>query len=169
MTTPVQADPQLYQPSPDQLARAAALKRFNRLYIYLPLAVFSVVGLVLVGLLLWGTLSPNIVGTREFVSGLADLILILAVLPMMLLCAIVPAAYIAWVVYRRQQPQREHGRFQTLIWRLDSLVTKAQDKTSDVMPKVATPVIKGHSWLAYLQSFIKNIKRNLLGDKNGPS
>lgn len=169
MTTPLQAEPQPYQPSPAQLERAAALKRFNRLYVYLPLAVFSVAGLVLIGLLLWGTLSPNIMGTREFVSGLADLIVIFTVLPLLLLCAIVPAAYIGLVVYRRQQPKQEHGRFQTLIWRLDSLVTKTQEKTTETMPKVALPVIKGHSWMAYLRSLIINIKSNLLGDKNGPS
>ena len=147
MTTQEQPDSQLYQPSPDQMERAAALQRFNRLYIYVPLAVFSLAGLVLVGLLLWGVFSPNILGTREFV------------MPLLLLCAIVPAAAIGLVVYRRQQPKREHGRFHTLLWRLDALVTKAQDAVSTTTPKAAAPIIKGHASLAYVQTLLKNVKK----------
>ena len=159
MTTQEQPDSQLYQPSPDQMERAAALQRFNRLYIYVPLAVFSLAGLVLVGLLLWGVFSPNILGTREFASGLADLVVIMTVMPLLLVCAIVPAAAIGLVVYRRQQPKREHGRFHTLLWRLDALVTKAQDAVSTTTPKAAAPIIKGHASLAYVQTLLKNVKK----------
>ena len=159
MTTPEQPEPQLYQPSPEQLERTAALQQFNRLYIYLPLAIFSLAGLALVVLMLWGALSPNVVGTREFVSGLADLVVIMTVMPLLLLCAIVPAAAIGLVVYRRQQPKREHGRFHSLLWRLDSLVVKVQNAVSTTMPKVATPVIKGHAWMAYVQTLLKDVKK----------
>jgi hypothetical protein len=123
------------------------------------LVVFSLVGLVLIGLLLWGVFSPNIVGTREFASGLADLVVILTILPLLLLCAIVPAAAIGLAIYRRQQPEREHGRFQTLIWRLDTLVTKIQDTTSQTVPKAAAPLIKSHAWMAYVRAFLQNIKQ----------
>lgn len=159
MTTPEKPESQQYQPLPDQLERAAALQRFNRLYIYIPLGVFSLAGLALVVLMLWGVLSPNVVGTREFVSGLADLVVIMTVLPLLLLCALVPAAAIGLVVYRRQQPKREHGRFHTLLWRLDALVTKVQDTVSTTTPKAAAPVIKGHAWMAYIQTLLKSVKK----------
>ena len=159
MTTPEQPESQLYQPSPDQLERAAALKRFNRLYIYIPVAFLGLTGFVLVGVLLWGVFSPNIVGTRAFASGLADLVVIMTVMPLLLLCAIVPAAAIGLVVYRRQQPKREHGRLHTLLWRLDALVTKVQDTVSSTTPKAAVPIIKGHAWMAYMQTLFKEIKK----------
>lgn len=162
MTTSGQPDSQKYQPAPEQLERAAALRRFNRLYLYLPLAVFSLAGLVLVGLLLWGVFSPNVTGTREFASGLADLVVIMTVMPLLLLCALVPAAAIGWLVYRRQQPRQEHGRFQTLFWRLDTLLTRLQATVSTTLPKAAVPVIKGHAWAAYLRALLENLKKLLI-------
>jgi hypothetical protein len=162
MTTSEQPDSQKYQPAPEQLERAAALRQFNRLYVYLPLAVFSLAGLVLVGLLLWGVFSPNITGTREFASGLADLVVIMTVMPLLLLCALVPAAAIGWVVYRRQQPRQEHGRFQTLFWRLDTLLTRLQATISTTLSKAAAPVIKGHAWAAYLRALQENLKKLLI-------
>lgn len=159
MTTPEQSEPQLYQPSPEQLERAAALQRFNRLYVYIPLAVFSLAAVALVTLMLWGVFSPNVVGTREFVSGLADLVVIMTVMPLLLLCLIGPAAAVGLVVYRRQQPKREHGRFHILLWRLDALVTKAQDAISATTPKAAAPVIKGYAWMAFMQTLLENVKK----------
>ncbi|MCB9418462.1 MAG: hypothetical protein H6667_01545 [Ardenticatenaceae bacterium] len=159
MATPEQTETQIYQPSQSQLERASALRRFNWLYVYGPVIVFSLIGLVLVGLLLWGVFSPNVTGAREFASGLADLVMIFTIMPLLLLCAIVPAAAIGLVVYRRQQPKQEHGRFQTLLWRLDTLVTKAKDKTAQTMPKAAAPVIKGHAWVAYIRTLLAEVKK----------
>lgn len=159
MTISEQSDSQTYQPSPEQLERAFALQRFNRLYVYIPLAVFSLAGLALVGLLLWGVFSPNVTGTREFASGLADLVVIMTVMPLLLLCAIVPAAAVGLIVYRRQQPKREYGRFHTLLWKLDTLVTKAQDAVSRTMPKAAAPVIKGRAWTAFARTAVENVKK----------
>lgn len=159
MTIPVQPESQPYQPTAEQLERTAALTRFNRLYVYLPLIIFSAVGLFLLGLMLWGVFSPNENGAIGLMSGLADLIVIMTVIPLLLLCAVVPAAAIGLVVYRRQQPQRKHGRFQTLLWRLDTLITKAQSKTATTLPKAAAPVIKGHAWAAYVRALVENIKK----------
>lgn len=158
MTTPAQSETQTYEPTAVQIDRAAALRRFNRLYVYLPLGFFSLVALVLVGLMLWGALSPSVVGTREFASGLADLVIILTIMPLMLLCALVPAAALGLVAYRRQQPQRDYGRFQTLLWRLDSLVVKSQQAAEKAMPKVANPVIRGHAFISYWRTLFRQIK-----------
>ncbi len=158
MTTPAPTESPAYEPTLIQKERAATLRRFNRLYVYLPLGLASLGALTLVILMLWGALSPNIVGTREFASGLADIVLILTILPLLLLCAIVPAAAVGYAVYRRQQPQREHGRLQPLFWRLDSLVNKAHDKAETALPKAANPVISGHARMTYWRTLIKKIK-----------
>jgi hypothetical protein len=158
MTTSAPTETPVYEPTFTQQERAMARRRFNRLYIYLPLGLASMAIVALVVLMLWGALSPNIVGTREFASGLADIVIILTIMPLLLLCAIVPAGAIGYVVYRRQQPQREHGRFQILIWRLDGLVNKAHDKVEVALPKAANPVIDGHARMTYWRTLIKKLK-----------
>lgn len=160
MTTPAPTETSVYEPTVTQLERAMARRRFNRLYIYLPLGLASMAIVALVVLMLWGALSPSIVGTREFASGLADIVIILTIMPLLLLCAIVPAGVVGYAVYRRKQPQREHGRLQSLFWRLDGLVNKAHDKAETALPKAANPVISGHARMTYWRAFFEKIKRN---------
>lgn len=164
--TPAAPDvPPANPPTPAQLEREAALRRFNRLYVYAPmiLATLLVVGLLLY--LLWQTLSQSpespIYG---LLSGLADLLLIFALLPMMLLCAIGPAATVLLLrqMYRQTQlePDLRRGRLQTLFWRLDRLLTQVQTQLRDsYLEKIASPVIRGHAFLAALNAlgrFIQN-------------
>jgi len=170
MTTPAQTEsqPQAYEPTTDQLARAAALRRFNRLAVYLPLGLAGLVVLALIGLLFWGVLSPNVAGTREFVSGLADVVIILAIMPLLLLCAVVPLAAVGLVIYRRQQPQREYGRLQPLFWRLDSILDRARNKAEAALPKAANNVISGHARITYWRTLINHLPNRSCGDKHGP-
>lgn len=155
---PVQTDPPAYEPTTAQLERAVSLRRFNWFYVYIPLGLAGLGILVLVVLLLWGTLSPHILGTREFASGLADVVVILAIVPLLLLCAIVPLATIGFYIYRRQQPKREHGRIQPLFWRLDALVDKVRGKAKTTIPKAAEPIIAGNSRIAYWRTLFENIR-----------
>ncbi len=159
MTTPANAESPGYEPTAAQLVRAASLRRFNWFYVYVPIGLFGLIALLLIGLLLWGALSPNIIGTREFASGLADIVIILTIIPLLLLCAIVPLAAIGLVIYRKQQPEREHGRFQTLFWRLDTVVDKARDKTDTAAPKAADVVISGHTRAAYWRALFNNLRK----------
>jgi hypothetical protein len=160
MTVPAQTeDPQSYEPSAAQVERAAALRRFNWLYVYAPLGLLALLALVLVGLLAWGVLSPHVVGTAAFASGLADIIIILTIIPLQVLCAIVPLAAIGYVLYRRQQPKREHGRLQTLFWKIDTFLDKAAAKVDTALPKAANPVIRGYALAAYWRTFINAVKK----------
>lgn len=159
MTTPIQTDSPVYHPSARQRERAASLRRFNRVAIYLPVSLAGIIVLLLIGLLLWGVLSPNIRGTQEFVSGLADLVLILTIVPLMLVCALLPLAAIGYAVYRHQQPKREYGRLQILFWRLDSWLEKAKEKVEAVAPKVTQPIIVSRAQWSYWQTFFIRLKR----------
>jgi hypothetical protein len=51
-TTTVETKPE-YQPTPAQQARDAALRRFNRLFVYLPVIIAAVIALIVIGLLFW--------------------------------------------------------------------------------------------------------------------
>lgn len=158
MTLSAQEDPQEYHPTTTQLEREIALRRFNWLVLYIPIGLAGLAVLVLIGLMIWGTLSPHITGTREFASGMADLIVILTIVPLMLLCAIFPAAVLGYVVYRRQQPKREHGRFRTLFWRLETLLEKTSTRTETILPKAANPIIAGHAWATFWRTLIDQFK-----------
>ena len=158
MTTPVQTNSH-YEPTEAQVARATSLRRFNWLTLYLPLGLAGLSILVLIGLLLWGTLSPNITGTREFMSGLADIVIILTILPLLVACALAPMAAIGFVIYRRQQPKREYGRLQPLFWRLDGMIGKAQNKAETALPKAANTVISGHSQMTYWRVLVNTLKK----------
>lgn len=153
-----------YEPNLEQRQRAAALRRFNWLYVYTPILLLSLAALILVGLLLWGVLSPNIEGTSAFVSGLADMIVILFSLPLLLLCAIGPAALIAMIaldVKRRRDPQAASllQRLHTLLWRLDNIVARVLVKTRELSARVARLVIRVQAGAAYLKAWLNRIKR----------
>lgn len=158
MTMPAATERDAYEPAPPQLARAQALRRFNRIFVLLPVTLFGTAVLVMIGLLLWGSLSPNIKGTREFASALADIVLIFTIVPMTLLCAVVPTAAIAFAVYRRQGEKRIHGRFQTLLWRLESLLIRVQKRSEDVTDRAAGTVIEGHAGAAFVAALAEQVK-----------
>jgi hypothetical protein len=139
------------------------LRRFNWLYVYTPVIVVSLVALILVILLLWGALSPNIEGTSAFVSGLADVIIILFSLPLLALCAIGPGALVAMIVLtvrRRRDPQAAAllDRLHTLLWRLDNMVERVLVKTRELSARAAGVVIRVQARAAYLKTLFNRIK-----------
>jgi hypothetical protein len=156
-----------YEPTGEQLARDRALKRFNRLYLYVPLGIAALIALGLVIALLVGVLLPGITGTAAFASALADIVLIMTLLPMLLLCAIVPGAYIALVYNQRQKrqqapqagPMAYRSRVQTLFWRLDKLIDTAVAKTTATAPQIAQPIVKLNSGLAFLSAFFNQLSQ----------
>lgn len=156
-----------HQPDPSQRERTQALRRFNWLAVYLPIIAGGILILVLTGLLIWGALSPRIEGTAAFASGLADLTLILFMLPMMVLCAIGPAALIGLIVYavKRRRDQKDapppigDNRIQRLFWRLDNLLNTIQTRTNKTAVQAARPVIKANAELAYTQTLLQRIKQ----------
>jgi hypothetical protein len=163
MTTPTQPERADYQPTAAQSERAAALRRFNWLYVYVPVIFASLMVFSLVSLLLWGTFSTSVVGTQEFASSLADIILVLTIMPLLLLCAIPSALAIGLVVYRRQnrESRPSHGWLLRLLWRLDNLVARIHDGTEQTLPKVVGPLISGHAWAAYWQALTAQVKKTL--------
>lgn len=167
MTIPTLPNTAVNQPQPtdEQRTRMAALKKFNWLFVYTPVLVGAVIIIVLIGLLLWGVFSPAVEGTRAFASALADITIIFIIIPQLFLCALPTLGAVGFVIYKRQnkpedgQPPR-YGRLQTLFWKIDNLLTKAQTAIQNTAPKVAQPVIKGNALLAYLAAILKQLKNN---------
>jgi predicted PurR-regulated permease PerM len=160
-----------YLPTPEQSERAGALRRFNWLAVYAPLIVAGLIVIVLVALLLWGALSPTMTrtDTRAFASGLADIVLILAMLPLLLLCLIGPllAGGLGYLAYQRRQQALTPGTIwpnslHTLLWRLDRLLDSVQSKLRmSYLPKVANPLISTHARAAYIREWGRQLKKLL--------
>ena len=159
MSTPTHLPETEYQPSSEQAMRAANLKRFNRQYIYFPLGLAILISLLLLGGLSWQIFTADGSQSRQFASGLADIIIILTTIPLLLLCAIVPATALGYTVYRRQLGnQRQHGRLLTMLWRIDHIITRTHQKTDETLPKAAAPLIKGHGFIAFLKELWRQLR-----------
>lgn len=173
--------PQIAQPSygpvptADQIARKAARKRFNRLYVYLPLGIIALVWLLLIVGLIWLTVAGRWfhVDTsqeyyRSLVSGVADAFLVLMLLPFMIVCAVPPVAAIGFVVWRhrRQKAQPDSYGKLPLFWRLDNVVTRVRSAAAASTPKLANPVITVHSTASYLRTLLQEIRKTFSREIN---
>ena len=157
-----------FTPTDEQRQREQSLQKFNRIAIYLPLGLFGLIISAIVIALMVGVISPGIGGTAKFVSGMADIVIIMMTVPMMLACAILPVGAIALMVTRQQkqkenpQPQMgalaNHSRIQVLFWRLDSMIAKVQDSAQNkITPSIAKPVIRLNAFLAYISTLFNNL------------
>ncbi|MEM7114467.1 MAG: hypothetical protein AAF614_18675 [Chloroflexota bacterium] len=177
MTTSIQPPAKTAQgPSVEQLARATQRKRFNWLFVYLPI-ILAVIGVVtLTVLMVVGVLSPMPEASQAFVSSLADLIIILVTLPLALVCGAIPLGLVGFLIYRRQQqpaqPQTDdemakYGRLQKLFWKVEDLIVKSGNKSDELLPKVAQPLIRGNAFFTYIETLLYHIKQFLARSNDG--
>ncbi len=151
-------------PSQEQLSREAALRRFNRLYVYTPLALGALICLALLGWLLWGAIIINwfsdadgVESARALASGLADTIFIVMALPWALFCPVLPLLFFAGILRGRKQGKAPLRRLQRLFWRLDDLLHRIDQKVNDLAPRVAHYVVAGNSFVTRIQTTITRL------------
>lgn len=163
-----------YEPTLEQQARENALRRFNRLTVYLPLTLVALIVLALFVLMLVRvvTHSPES-QAYHFLSGLADLILIFTLMPMLLLCAVGPALF-GFLLYRANQrrslpPAERRGKLQTLFWRLDQMLDTVQAALRDrYLEKAARPLVTGHAYAAAVQAVWHYLRKTFNRSKERP-
>ncbi len=151
-----------FVPTAVQLERVQALKRFNRWVIYVPLGLLATAVLGLLVYLLILAIRPPYEDTRLFLSGVADLILILFMLPVVLIFGLLLAGSIGGAIYWRQSRKEEgepslrqkYGRLRLLLWQADQKLSGVYRQANQLMPKVATPVIRFNAWLNYLIAWL---------------
>lgn len=175
MTTSIQPKPDTV-PTPEQLTRAAARRRFNILFVYLPLAVAAIGVITLIVLMIIGVLSPMPETSRELVSGMADLIVILVIMPLVLVCGAVPLGLGGYLIHRRRQKPKaaqpttavpQYGRLQRLFWKAEDLLVKSRRKADELLPKIAQPVIRGNAFFAYLETWLLHLKQFFTRSNDG--
>lgn len=157
-------------PSSAQQARVTALNRFNRLYIYLPVGLLTAVFLGLSAYLLYLAISPPAEDTHRFLSGVADLILIVWLLPVVALFSLSMLAIIGGYVYywyvldeaeRPLPPAPAYGRIRTFLWRVDNALAYYLFKLRMGERRVVAPLIRAHGRWAYNASLFNNVLTHL--------
>lgn len=156
-------------PTAVQLERAKALKRFNRWVIYLPLGLLGTAVLGLLVYLLIVAIWPPYADTRLFLSGIADIILILAMLPMVLIFALVLVGIIGGAVYwqrsRKEEGdpslQKRYGRLRLLLWKGDQKLSGLYRQVDQLMPKAAGPIIRFNAFMAYLTTWLSQLTKQI--------
>ena len=150
-----------FQPYPDQLNRVQAARRFTRLYVYLPLGIFTAIVLIITLYLLYLALFPPSEETYTYLSGLADFVLIMFMIPVVIIFGVLLfggiGAYIYYKYYMDEEdrplpPAPQYGRIRTLLWRIDELLIKIMPKVDTAVGTISRPVIAFHGWLAYFES-----------------
>ncbi len=156
MTTPAPGIPEpRYQPTSEQLARAAALRRFNRLVVYLPVLLGALVVLGLFVALIW--LAVVEADLRPLASATADLLVVLAILPALALSLVLPGLAVAALVQRKQRDLHPFRSLQTLLWRFDRLIARVQHRTGPIMARLAEPVIAAHAFIAHQRTWLRTL------------
>jgi hypothetical protein len=146
------------EPTEAQAERAASLGRFNRLAVYFPLVLFSLVAFGIVAVLLYYNLAWPNEPLRQFTGAVASLVIILGSIPLLLLCAILPLGALFAFVYGRQEGYAPLRRLQHLLWRIDERVAGIRQSVGTAAPKVAEPVIAAHARAAYLRVLLQHAR-----------
>jgi hypothetical protein len=146
------------EPTEAQAERAASLKQYNRLVVYLPLALFSLVAIGIIAVLLYYNLAWPNEPLRQFTGAVAGLVIILGSIPLLLLCAILPMGALFAFVAGRREGYAPLQRLQRLLWRLDNGITGVRQGVEAAAPKAAEPVIAGHARAAYLRTLLQHLK-----------
>lgn len=160
--------PEPFNPNDRQKEREAALKRFNRLYVLTPIILISVVSVLIIVLMvitvLYMSISNNVnEALISFFSGLADITIIMFTIPMIILMISGPLLLAAMINNSRNRRKAgkpafdQGGKFQVLLWKMDNLIEKSQNKTNEVAPQLADKVIQFNESIAYTGGFIKQI------------
>lgn len=156
----------VYQPTVVQKDRYRALRRFNLLYVYLPIVLCSLLILSVIGYFGWQTAVQSDPSALMTASGLADLILIIVMIPMVIIGLIWPAALIGlgYWLYKRRQERKERPSsleegvlIQKYTWRAESALDKVLIKVQSVARTIADTVIRMNVWLAGLEARVRTI------------
>lgn len=158
-----------FVPTAVQLERANALKRFNRWVVYLPLGLITAGALGLFIYLLVIAIWPPYEDTRLFLSGIADIILILFMLPVVAIFGLLLAGIFGGGIYWRQSGkendsttlQQKYGRLRLLLWKLDQKLSVLYRKADQLIPKVANPLIRFNVFVAHITTWLAQLTKQL--------
>jgi hypothetical protein len=159
----------VFVPTAVQLERVNKLKRFNRWAIYVPLGVLTTAVLGLLVYLLILAIWPPFEDTHLFLSGVADIILILFMLPVVLIFGLLLVGILGGGIYWRKSRkdngdsslQKKYGRLRLLLWKLDQKLSVIYQQADTLMPRLAGPVIRFNALTAYINTWLAQLMKQL--------
>jgi heme/copper-type cytochrome/quinol oxidase subunit 2 len=160
--------PEPFKANDAQKEREAALKRFNRRYVLAPVIAISVISILvivfMIGIVLVMAFSDEMNAQYlSFLSGLADITIIMFTIPMIILMISGPLMLAGMINMSRKRRKLgkpafdQGGSLQVLLWKMDNLIEKSQTKTNEVAPQMAEQIIRFNESIAYAQGFFKQI------------
>lgn len=151
-------------PTNEQTKRNAERESFIRWRVYFPIVLVSLFTLILFVFLIfqafWGN-ADTTASRPEFISGMADAIMVIMLLPMLTACAIPSILGIGAYVYARQSDISITKTIQRYTRLLDNQLVKQAPKAVKASEKVAETVIKGRSKGVYVEQLVKKAKEKL--------
>jgi hypothetical protein len=144
----------VYRPSTRQVERGARMRRFNILAIYLPIGLALVIAVSITILLLIVALGIGSTEALETISAVADSVMILAIIPTMVLCAIVPTAFFAITFQMRGRGQAPIRSSQWIMWRVQYRLELIADRIVVIMAQIREPFIRIASRYAFISNLI---------------
>ena len=156
---PTQLVEHTYEPTAEQADRAAALRKFNRLFVYIPIGFVVAIAIGIVIILLYVAVNPPSDEALLFISGMADVALVLAMLPIL----IIGAALLALIAYGYTQGRRRGTapvrQTQRLLWRMDNVAGRVRVRTGEVATQVSRPFISLNGAVTYVKVLMQQIIR----------
>ncbi len=144
-----------------QEERAKAIRRFNRLFVYAPIVILSLISLAIIVMLLYFVVYPPSSETYAIISGIADAVVIMGVLPLIILTgALLVIIFSVWVRGRRRGFAPVRGS-QRLLWRVEWALSDVQRITGQVANQIVRPFISIHAFAAYIRRLFHHLGRLL--------
>jgi hypothetical protein len=140
-----------------QRQRAASLRRFNRLFVYLPAGLAAALALGGTAALIYLVLART--DQRVMVSAVADTLVICGILPLLCLCAVVPAGFTFGTLAMRRQKRAPLLALQRVLWRLDNMVGRARATADKIGRRLADPLIAVEARASYYSAMLGRLKR----------
>ena len=126
-----------------QSNRKAELKRFNQLYVYLPLTLGIILVVTLFGLLTWAALFNDGAIEQGQASGVADtFVTLLCLFPMTLIFLLLPAAGGYALYWRRNKGSVIRKHVSNLAGKAESGLDTADEKLREQQPRIVDGTIK---------------------------
>ena len=145
-----------------QQRRSADLKRFNRLYLYTPLIVAALLGLIALGGLAWATLFANGSVERQYSSGIADFfMLVTCLLPVTVFFAILPLGmvFLLYQRYKRGSLARKYvvkgANF------VETGIHSAESHADNFQQQVAEKTVATRGRIAYYWSIVTQFQQQI--------
>lgn len=150
---------ELFQPTSQQMSRDEAMRRFNRRYVFLPIAIAA---LLAFSITLTMVLYVLLADSSEYVitlSAIADSLIILMTFAILVLIGLFLAIVVGVYFQARKQGIAPLRQVQRLFWRLDLLTIRIQRGVRNFVPRLAAPFIYTRARLAYWRVIIYSLKR----------